>query len=171
MPDTGERPNRSLRLFFVAMCVAAGVLAPAAALAHVKWFTDPAAHPLRLDLILSDRTLLWINSSVAGVIVLAGIRRVFGRRAGSDSPLLRRMARGAPTILAIQAAIGLVSAATRPALLAVNLPLPSSAIGLGLALAQVAIALAFITGVADWLGGLALIALVPLTALLASPFH
>ena len=116
MPETGERPNRSVRLIFLAMCIAAGVLAPAAALAHVKWFTDPAAHPLRVDVILSDRTLLWINSSAVAVLVLAGIRRLVGRRVGSDSPLLRRMARGAPTILAIQAAIGLVAAATRPAL-------------------------------------------------------
>jgi len=170
MPETGERPNRSVRLIFLAMCIAAGVLAPAAALAHVKWFTDPAAHPLRVDVILSDRTLLWINSSAVAVLVLAGIRRLVGRRVGSDSPLLRRMARGAPTILAIQAAIGLVAAATRPALLAVNLPLSMNSLGLGLVAAELAIALCFITGVADWLGGLALIALVLLTALLASPF-
>src|SRR5207302_1115045 len=83
--------------FLLAMCIAAGVLAPAAAFAHVKWFTDPAAHPLRVDVILSDRTLLWINSSAVAVLVLAGIRRLVGRRVGSDSPLLRRMARGAPT--------------------------------------------------------------------------
>ena len=53
-------------------------------------------------------------------------------------------------------------AADHPALLAVNLPLPSNALGLALAVTQLAIALAFITGVADWLGAVGLIALVVL---------
>src|SRR5207245_9943017 len=89
---------------------------------------------------------------------------------GLHSPLLRRRPRGAPTILAIPAFIGVVAAASRPALIAVNLPMSMNVLGLGLVAAELAIALCFITGVADWLGGLALSALVPLTALLASPF-
>ena len=158
------------RLCLLAVCIGAGVLAPVSAFAHVKWFTDAAAHPLRTDLILSSRTVLWLITSGAAVFALSSLSHALGRPDWPVSPILRRMARGAPTILAIQAAIGLVSAATRPALLAVNVPLPLSVMGLALAGAQLAIALLFITGVADWLGALALIALVPVTALLASPF-
>lgn len=169
MPDSDRRPRRIMRLSFVAMCIAVGVLAPAAALAHVKWFTDSTAYPLRTELILTDRSLSWLNTSAVAIALLAGVRRLVGHREWPDSPMLRRMARGAPTILAIQAAIGLVAAATRPALLAVNLPLALNSLGIGLIAAQLGIALCFITGVADWLAALALIALVPLMAVLATP--
>jgi NADH:ubiquinone reductase (H+-translocating) len=161
--------RRWVRALLLGVCVAAGVLAPAPALAHVKWFTDPTPHPLQAEWILSARTLLCAVTSALAVVVLALIRRKVGRRDWPASPLLGRMAAGAPTILAIQAAIGLVAAATRPALLAPNLPLGSDVISLGLVAMQLGIACAFITGLADWLAGLALIALVPLVAVIKSP--
>jgi NADH dehydrogenase FAD-containing subunit len=158
------------RFALAATCVGAGVLAPASALAHVKWFTDPTTYPLRTDLVVSERTLLWLVTSAVAVLALAGVRHIVGRADWPASPILRGMARGAPTILAIQAAIGLVGTATRPALLAVNLAVGLDGMGMGLAAAQLAIALAFITGIADWLAALALLGLVPLTAVLTTPF-
>ena len=158
------------RFALAATCVGAGVLAPASALAHVKWFTDPTTYPLRTDLVVSERTLLWLVTSAVAVLALAGVRHIVGRADWPASPILRGMARGAPTILAIQAAIGLVGSATRPALLAVNLAVGLDGMGMGLAAAQLAIALAFITGIADWLAALALLGLVSLTAVLTTPF-
>jgi hypothetical protein len=146
----------------LAACVVVGVLAPGPALAHVKWFEDPAQHPFRTDLILSDRTLLWMATSALALIGLFLARRLAGTREWQATRWFNSMAAGAPTILAVQAAIGLVSAAARPALLAPNLRLEADARGLALATLEVLIAATFITGIADWVGALALIALVPL---------
>jgi hypothetical protein len=79
------------------------------------------------------------------------------------------MAFGAPTILAVQAAIALIAAAAQSAFLVPNLPLPEGPAGRVLAFAEVAIAFSFVTGIADWVGALALIALVPTAAALGSP--
>ena len=79
------------------------------------------------------------------------------------------MAIGAPTLLAVQAAIGLVHAAVHPMLFAPNLPLQRDAIGLTLAIIQILIAASFITGIADWLAAVALILLVPIALLLFPP--
>jgi hypothetical protein len=75
---------------------------------------------------------------------------------------------GAPTILAVQAGIALVSSAVQPALLAPNLSLHGG-FAMALGATQVLVALSFITGIGDWLGGLGLLGLVGLTALLFSP--
>ena len=83
--------------------------------------------------------------------------------------MLQHMAVGAPTILGVQAAIALVNNAVHPALLAPNLGLRPDGLGALFAALQVLIAVSFITGIADWLGGLALVGLVALTALVFSP--
>jgi uncharacterized membrane protein YphA (DoxX/SURF4 family) len=63
----------------------------------------------------------------------------------------------------------LASAAVQPALLAPNLSLPRSPLGFGLAGLELIIAATLVTGIADWLGAIALLALVPVAALLYSP--
>lgn len=156
------------RACLLVLCLVVGVLVPTPVLAHVKWFEDPSAHPLRTDLILSQRTLLWLATSAAAVASLYMLQRLVGSRDWPYLTYFKRMAVGAPTVLAIQAAIGLVSSATQSALLVPNLTLPAGMLGLSLAAAQVVIALSFVTGIADWVGALALIALVPAAALLLS---
>ena len=75
----------------------------------------------------------------------------------------RVMAVGAPTLLAVQAAITLVYAAVQPALFVPNLPLASNPFGLGVAAVELLVAFSLITGVADWLAALVLMLLVPLS--------
>ena len=157
------------RQYLLFACLIVGVLAPTPALAHVKWFTDPVQYPLRTDLVFSERTLLWLITSAMTVVGLTMLQRRLGRGDWPAIPLLQRMTVGAPTILAIQAAIALVACAARATLLAPNLPLPEGPAGLALAGLEVAVAFSFVTGIADWVGALALIGLVPLTALVASP--
>jgi len=150
-------------------CLLLGSLAPSTALAHVKWFTDPTAYPLRTDLVLSDRTLLCMLSAALAIASLVALQRHFGTSKWPALPLFRRMAVGAPTILAVQAAIALTAAAAQSTLLAPNLHLPDGPLGLALAALQVTIAFTFVTGIADWLGALVLIGLVPMVALVAQP--
>lgn len=162
-------PQFRHRTCLVVVCLVVGVLLPSPVLAHVKWFENAAAHPLRTDLILSQRTLLWLATSVAAVVGLYLLQRLVGDRHWPDLTYFKRMGVGAPTILAVQAAIGLISSAAQPALLVPNLSLSAGALGLSLAVVQVVIALSFVTGIADWVGALALIALVPAAALLSTP--
>jgi hypothetical protein len=79
------------------------------------------------------------------------------------------MAASGPTILAIQAAIALVSSASHLTLLAPNLVLHASLLGVSLAAIELLVALSFITGVLDWLGGLILVGLVGVIGVVFSP--
>jgi uncharacterized membrane protein YphA (DoxX/SURF4 family) len=158
--------RRYNRRFWIGCLVAA--LMPTAAWAHVKWFEDAARHPVRLDLVLSDRTYLWLGASTVALLWLSMAQRLLGG-GWPELGCLRRMAAGAPTLLGIQAAICLASAAVQPALLASNLSLPRSPLGFGLAGLELVIAATLVSGIADWLGALALLGLVPVTALLYSP--
>jgi hypothetical protein len=158
-----------MRLWLAACLLVGGVLGATPASAHVKWFEAADRYPLRLDLVWSERTILWLASSAAALIALFLAQRVLVSRKWFWTGALTRVAAGAPTVLAIQAAIGLVSNAVHPSLLAPNLELPSGVVGATLALVQLLIAVSFITGVGDWLGGLALMSLIPVTALLFSP--
>jgi hypothetical protein len=135
---------------------------PAAVLAHVKWFEDPAQYPLRADLIVSSRTVLLLCGCVIALALLWSAQRLLGSAYWPELPFLRQMAIGAPTLLAVQAAIGLVNAATTPALFAPQLRLGLDALGLALAAVQLLIAFSFITGLLDWAAALVLIGLGPI---------
>ena len=137
-------------------------VAPAAVFAHVKWFEDPALYPLRTDLIVSSRTVLLLSACVIALALLWSAQRLLGSAYWPELPFLGRMAIGAPTLLAVQAGIGLVNAATTPALLAPQLRLGFDALGLGLAAVQLLIAFSFITGLLDWAAALVLIGLGPI---------
>ena len=139
-------------------------------LRHVKWFEDPSRYPLRIDLIFSGRTLLLVAVCLAAIAALYLLQRALGSPHWPEVGFLQKMAIGAPTLLAVQAAIALIHAAVAPALFAPNLPLEIDPLGLLLAAAQIAIAFTFITGLGDWLGAIALILLGPLAFLLFPPF-
>ncbi len=145
-------------------------LAPRAAEAHVKWFEDSGKYPLQSDLVLSSRTALFLAVAAGALLGLYALQRLLGSPHWPEIAFLRQMALGAPTLLAIQAAIGLVHAAVQPVLFAPNLPLARNAGGFLLAGLQIAIAFTFITGLADWAGAIALILLVPLAFFFFAPF-
>ena len=144
-------------------------LAPTVAQAHVKWFEDPSHYPLRTDLILSWRTAAAIGVSLAALALLYLLQRALGSPHWPDLQFLEKMAIGAPTLLAVQAAIGLIYAAVQPVLFAPNLPLSSNAAGLTLAAVQILIGFSFITGIGDWLAALVLMLLGPLAFLFFPP--
>jgi len=145
-------------------------LAVGSAEAHVKWFTDTRPYPLRTDLVLSERTALFIAVAAAALGAMFVARRVVRDPHWPRFPFLERMAIGAPTLLAVQTAITLVHNGTTPVLFAPNLPLALDPLGLALGGLQVAIAFSFITGLADWAGALALLLLGPLGFLLFPPW-
>lgn len=154
----------------VGLSLLAGVLTPTAAAAHVKWFTDEENYPLRTDLILSDRTLLMVVTASLAVCGFVVLQRLVGEANWPNLRVFRRMAIGGRTILALQAAITLVAAASHGTLLVPNLALPDSPIG-GLVIGtEVFIAVTFVTGIWDWAGALALIAILPIGALVCGPW-
>jgi hypothetical protein len=147
--------------------VGVGALAPNIASAHVKWFVDPAEYPLRTDLIVSDRTLA--AAAVCGLVfvILTGLDRWFRGRRPPGVSVLGALALGAPTMVAVQAAIALVASAAQSHLLAPNIALPAGPLGMLLAACELAVAFTFVTGLADWIGALALIAFVLLSGVVA----
>ena len=153
----------------VVLAALLAALTPSLAGAHAKWFVDTACCPVRTDLIVSGRTLILVVASLAGLASLYGLQRMLGPH-WPEAPFLRRMVVGTPTLLAVQAAIGLVAAAAEPALLAPNMALGLNALGLFLAAVQVGVAFSFITGIGDWLGAIVLILLGPIGFLLFPPF-
>ncbi len=141
-------------------------LTPTTVLAHVKWFEDPSAYPLRLDLAISGRTGLLLAVAAVALGMLYGVQRLAGDPHWPRFRFLRRMAVGAPTLLAVQSAITLVYAAVQPALLVPNMRLQVDAGGLTIGAIQLLVAFAFITGIADWFAAITLILLGPLGFLL-----
>ncbi len=155
---------------WIALFVALVALAPTPALAHVKWFENESRYPVRLDLVFSGRTGILIVVCGAALALLYGLQRIVGDPHWPDLRVFKGMAIGAPTLLAVQAAIGLAYAAVQPTLFAPNLRLHLTALGLELVAIQILIVFSFITGIGDWIGALALIALGPLAFLLFPPF-
>jgi hypothetical protein len=145
------------------------VVTPSSALAHVKWFEDSSRFPLRTDLIFGPSTALWLGASAVVLLWASLAQRLLGRADWPQCRIWHHLAAGGPTQLAVLAAIGLVSAAVRPALFAPNLSLPTGPIGLAVAGIELAIAATFVTGIGHWIGALLLIGLMPAAALLFSP--
>ena len=164
------RPAGLSRRWSFLLVLLAAALAPATAAAHVKYFEDAAPHPLRVDLIFGERTALLLAASLAALAALLVIRRLAGAHRCPATRALPAMAFGAPTLLAVQAGIGLVFAAVQPGLLSPHLSLAAGPVAVGLAAVQLAIAFAFITGVGDWIGALVLLGLVPVAMALFPGF-
>jgi hypothetical protein len=155
--------SRAVRRWNTALLLAFGMLLglPATGSAHVKWFHDED-HALQTDLILSWNTGAVILASGAALTGLYLLQRLIGDRYWPHVRFLDRMAIGAPTLLAVQAAITLIHAAVQPALFAPNMALGVTFVGLTFATIQILIALSFITGVGDWAAAIALIILGPI---------
>jgi uncharacterized membrane protein YphA (DoxX/SURF4 family) len=165
-----DKPHPSPRPLLLIGSLLLGSLAPTTALAHVKWFAEPEDHPLRPDLILSERTLLVVLTAGLAVLAFTWLEQRLGDPNWPRLSIFRRMAVGAPTILAVQAAITLVAAAAHSTLLVPNFPLPQDPIGLAVAGVELLIALSFVTGIADWAAAVALICLIPIGAVLCDPW-
>lgn len=129
--------------------------------AHVKWFTDPRPHPLRTDLLLSDRTAAFVVVALIAVGLFTLASRALRDPHWPRLPFLSTMAIGAPTLLAVQTAIALIHNGVTPVLFAPNLPLALDPVGLTLAAIQIAIAFSLITGLADWVAAIVLLLLGP----------
>ena len=142
------------------------LLTPSPALAHVKWFVspaDPSRPGIDPDLILSERTAILVAVAAVALGALYLLQRLVGDPHWRRLSFFHLMAVGAPTLLAVQAAITLVYAAVQPALFVPNIPLPLNPFGLAIAGVELLVAFSLITGQADWLAAPALMLLVPLS--------
>ncbi len=151
----------------VAVLFAAAItLAPTGAAAHVKWFVqplDPTRPRVDWSLVLSQRTGIMLAVAAAALGLMYFLQTLVRDADWPDFPFFRKMAIGAPTLLAVHAAVALVYAAVQPALFVPNIPLPHDAVGFTLAAVEILIAFGFITGIADWVAAIGLMLLVPVS--------
>lgn len=136
---------------------------------HVAWFEDPSRHPVRWDLAWSGRTLLAVGVAALAAAVLALLQRSLRDPHWPRIVFLPTMAVGAPTLLAVQAAIALIYSGVQPVLLAPQLHVRGWTSGLILAVIEVGIGFALITGIADRAAALLLAGLVGMTFLSFPP--
>jgi uncharacterized membrane protein YphA (DoxX/SURF4 family) len=127
---------------------------------HVDWFEDPGRYPVQWDLVFSLRTLFAVIGTLAAVGMLYLVQRLVRDPQWPRLPFLPRMAIGAPTLLAVQAAIPLIYSGVQPVLLAPQMSLGHNPGGLALGAAEVLIGFSFVTGMADRIGSAALVLLV-----------
>jgi uncharacterized membrane protein YphA (DoxX/SURF4 family) len=136
---------------------------------HVEWFEDPARYPAQWSLFFSSRTLLAVVAAVVAVAVLYLAQMLVRDPHWPRLPFLQRMAIGAPTLLAIQAAIPLIYSGLQPVLLAPQMGLGHNPGGLVLGAAEVLIGFSFVTGIADRIASSALVALLAIALFLFQP--
>jgi uncharacterized membrane protein YphA (DoxX/SURF4 family) len=136
---------------------------------HVEWFEDPSRYPIQWDLVFSWRTVLAVIASVAAVAVLYIGQRLVRDKHWPRLPFLPVMAIGAPTLLAVQAAIPLIYSGVQPVLLAPQLHLGGQPGGLLVGAVEVLIGFSFISGMWDRTAGVAVVALVLLGFLWFQP--
>ncbi|MDQ6692556.1 MAG: hypothetical protein M3Z13_07295 [Candidatus Dormibacteraeota bacterium] len=138
---------------------------------HVAWFEAPSRYPVRWDLVLSTRTLLALVLSAAAVGALFLLQRLVGDSHWPRIWFLPKMALGAPTLLAVQAAITLIYSGVQPVMLAPHLQVRSWPWGLILGVCEIAIGFAYLTGLADRAASLLLAGLVATSFLLFPPLE
>lgn len=126
-----------------------GVLGLTAVQLHVAWFEDSTRHAVRWDLVVSGRTLLAVLVAALAVVVLYLLQRVVGDSHWPRIRFLPRMALGAPTLLAVQAAITLIYSGVQPVYLAPHLHASNAVLTAIIAVAEVGVGFAFLTGLAD----------------------
>jgi uncharacterized membrane protein YphA (DoxX/SURF4 family) len=133
-------------------------------LAHVKWFTDPRAHPTRYDLLLSWPVLVALAISAAAV----GVAYFFQHKVPEPRGLraLERFARTGPLTLRIALGVSLIAAALEGWLFVPSLPLEPGFGGKLLAVIEVFCGLLLLSGLftrfaAMLLALLGVIAMVP----------
>ena len=136
---------------------------------HVEWFEDPARYPVDWNLVFSWRTLLAVIAALAAVGVLYLAQRLIRDPHWPRLPFLPRMAIGAPTLLAVQAAIPLIYSGVQPVLFAPQLRLGANPGGLFLGAIEVLIGFSFLTGIWDRIAAFSLVGLVLLAFVLFPP--
>jgi uncharacterized membrane protein YphA (DoxX/SURF4 family) len=136
---------------------------------HVEWFVDPSRYPIQWNLVLSWRTLLTVIASAVALAALYLAQRLLGDRHWPRLPFLPRMAIGAPTLLAVQAAIPLIYSGVQPVLLAPQLNLGRNPGGLLLGAVEALIGFCFLTGLWDRIASVLLAVLVLLGLFLFPP--
>jgi uncharacterized membrane protein YphA (DoxX/SURF4 family) len=136
---------------------------------HVEWFKDPARYPIDWNLVFSWRTLLTIVAAVVAVGALYLAQRLLGDPHWPRLPFLPRMAVGAPTLLAVQAAIPLIYSGVQPVLFAPQMHLGRNPGGLLVGAVEVLIGFSFVTGIWDRIAAVAMIGLALLALVLFHP--
>jgi uncharacterized membrane protein YphA (DoxX/SURF4 family) len=138
---------------------------------HVEWFEDPSRYPIQWNLVFSWRTLLAVIASAVAVAAVYLGQRLVRDQNWPRLPFLPRMAIGAPTLLAVQAAIPLIYSGVQPVLLAPQLHLGTTPGGLLLGAVEVLIGFCFITGLWDRIASVVLVVLVLLGLFLFQPLE
>jgi hypothetical protein len=142
------------------------LLAPATVAAHEKWFTDPSAYPIRLDLLISWPVALAVVSAAAALGALWLLRRVVGDPLWPNPAWLQPVQASAQAVIGIQTAISLIYMAVQGWLFSPVLVLPQNPFGFALGALVVLISLSFVTGWFPRVGGGLLIAVTLLTFVL-----
>jgi uncharacterized membrane protein YphA (DoxX/SURF4 family) len=133
-------------------------------LAHVKWFTDPRAHPTRYDLLLSGPVI----AAFAIALAAAGVAFVIQHRVPEPSAVrsLERYAKTGPLALRIALGLALLAAAAADWLFVPSLVLPDDASGGALRAVETLCGLLLLAGLftryaALVLAALGIVAMVP----------
>jgi uncharacterized membrane protein YphA (DoxX/SURF4 family) len=151
-PRTPLDVHRRLAIPILAASLA---LAPAAALAHERWFVPKDEQPpTDWGALFSLPVLLALLSGAGTVVLLAWLQRRLGDPLWPRPPFFQRMEPSAPAILGVQAAIAMIFAASRLQLFVPNIDLPHNALGYFVAGLAVVAAFSFITGVLTRVGAL-----------------
>ena len=142
----------------------------AAVYVHVIWFQDPSRYPIRLDLVFSLGTGLVVGACGLALLGFLVLQRLLGDPNWPELGLFKRMAVGAPTLVAVQAAVTLVFYGAQGALLSPSARMGTTLPGLVSGALEILVALSFITGLLDWVGAALLALLVLVSFLVSGPF-
>ena len=160
------RPTTGARQWAVRAVLSAGLLAPAAAYAHEKWFVDPAAYPLHLELLWSWPVALALGAAGLALGGLLLLQRIVRDPLWPNPTWLRPLDASARAVIGIQTAVSLIYMAVQGWLFSPVQPLPHNLLGLALGGLVAGAAFSFITGWLTRLGGAVLLGLVALSFLL-----
>ena len=131
-------------------------------LRHVKWFTDPAAHPTEWSLLASGPVLLAFAIAIGAVVVAHQIQRRFPEPAIMKT--FERFAKIAPTALGIHVGIALLASAALGFLFAPNLRPHDDALGTSILVVEAMCGLMLLLGLATR-GAAVLLALLGVVAM------
>src|SRR3977135_3378515 len=146
-----------------------GMTMPTAIPEHVDWFVDPARYPIQWNLVFSLRTLLAVVAALLAVAGLYAAQRLLRDPRWPRLPFFPRMAIGAPTLLAVQAAIPLIYSGVQPVLFAPQLHLGANPGGLLLGAVEALLGFFSLPGIWDRLPAAAVVGLVLLPFVLSPP--
>jgi len=136
--------------------------------AHVKWFTDPIAHPTDWSLLASVPVMVAFGLAVAAVGLAYAIQRRFPEPQLLTA--LDRFARTAPVVLGLHIGIALVASALLGVLFSPNLRPDDELLGRGILVVEAMCGVMLLLGLATRAGAL-LLALLGLIAMMPFSFE